>query len=77
MLRVRERGVNALHWLMSPLGIFGDYTQDDVVVEAGKTTALSNVVWRAESAGKELWRIGVPDKTSGKYIHSIPFCYIH
>ena len=62
-----------LHWLMSLLGIFGDYTQDDVIVEAGKTTTLSNVVWKAESAGKELWRIGVPDKTSGKHISPIPF----
>lgn len=58
---------------MSLLGIFGDYTQDDVIVEAGKTTTLSNVVWKAESAGKELWRIGVPDKTSGKHISPIPF----
>lgn len=48
-------------------GIFGDYTQNNVVVEAGKTTTLPKVIWKAESAGKELWRIGVPDKTSGKH----------
>ncbi|EIN10187.1 galactose mutarotase-like protein [Punctularia strigosozonata HHB-11173 SS5] len=48
-------------------GIFGDYIQDNVVVHARKTTILSNVVWKAESAGKELWRIGIPDKTSGEF----------
>ena len=77
MLRVGECEVNALHSLMPLLGIFGDYIQDDVVVEAGKINTLSNVVWKAESAGKELWRIGVPDKTSGKHGPPILSCYIH
>lgn len=40
-------------------GIFGDYSQDGVVVSAGEAT-VSNVSWVAESAGKELWRIGTP-----------------
>lgn len=40
-------------------GIFGEYHLDGVVVVAGETT-VSNVSWVAESAGKELWRIGTP-----------------
>lgn len=40
-------------------GIFGDFVQDGVVVSAGGT-AVSNISWVAESAGKELWRIGTP-----------------
>lgn len=48
--------------------IFGDYTQDDVSVTASETTSL-DVKWVAESAGKELFRIGVPDKSSGEYRH--------
>lgn len=49
-------------------GIFGDYTQDDVEVSAGKTTSVS-ANWKPESAGTELWRIGTPDKSSGEYRH--------
>lgn len=37
-----------------------------MTVKAGKTTTL-NLKWSAESAGKELWRIGTPDKTSGEF----------
>ncbi|KAM0196928.1 hypothetical protein ACHAPI_005477 [Fusarium lateritium] len=48
--------------------IFGQYTEDKVKVKAGKTEK-KNVRWREESAGKELWRIGTPDKTSGEYRH--------
>ncbi|KAI7278405.1 rhamnogalacturonate lyase [Hortaea werneckii] len=49
-------------------GIFGQYVQDHVVVEAGKTSK-TKVHWREESAGTELWRIGTPDKSSGEYRH--------
>ncbi|KAJ7767716.1 galactose mutarotase-like protein [Mycena metata] len=47
-------------------GIFGDFVQDNVVVRAGEETRV-NVVWTPESAGKELWRLGVPDKSSGEF----------
>ncbi|TFY50556.1 hypothetical protein EVG20_g11450, partial [Dentipellis fragilis] len=48
-------------------GIFGDFTKDNVVVKARETTVLDNLKWTAESAGRELWRVGVPDKTSGEF----------
>lgn len=50
-------------------GIFGDYVQEDIVVEAGETTDSGVITWEAESAGKELWRIGTPDKTGGEWLH--------
>jgi rhamnogalacturonan endolyase len=52
-------------------GIFGQYEQDGVKIEAGSIASLS-VTWVAESAGSELWRIGTPDKSSGEFrpIHS-------
>ncbi|RYF42727.1 MAG: hypothetical protein EOO38_19440, partial [Cytophagaceae bacterium] len=49
-------------------GIFGDYIQDDIVVTALKKT-LVDATWTAESSGTELWRIGIPDKSSGEYRH--------
>ncbi|KAL2199427.1 galactose mutarotase-like domain-containing protein [Corynascus similis CBS 632.67] len=50
------------------VGIFGEYTQDDVVVRAGDTTT-TEATWTAESAGTELWRIGTPDRSSGDFRH--------
>lgn len=49
-------------------GIFGQYTQDNIKIVAGKITNV-NVDWDEESCGTELWRIGVPDKSSGEYKH--------
>jgi rhamnogalacturonan endolyase len=50
-------------------GIFGDFIVDGVVIEAGKQTDSRVLKWDAESAGKELWRIGTPDRSSGEYRH--------
>ncbi|KAH7152166.1 family 4 polysaccharide lyase [Dactylonectria estremocensis] len=49
-------------------GIFGQYTQDKIKIKAGKTESVK-VTWKEESAGKELWRVGTPDKSSGEYRH--------
>jgi rhamnogalacturonan endolyase len=49
-------------------GIFGQYIRDDVVVAVG-TITTTKAKWREESAGKELWRIGTPDRSSGEYRH--------
>ncbi|CAG8133684.1 unnamed protein product [Penicillium olsonii] len=47
-------------------GIFGDYVQDGVKIQAGKQTTIHKT-WKQESAGTEVWRIGVPDKSSGEF----------
>jgi rhamnogalacturonan endolyase len=49
-------------------GIFGQYTQDNVKVVAGKVYTL-DVEWNEESFGTELWRIGTPDKSAGEFKH--------
>jgi rhamnogalacturonan endolyase len=49
-------------------GVFGDYTQDDVVITAGQEQLVSPS-WAEESAGTEIFRIGTPDKSSGEYRH--------
>jgi rhamnogalacturonan endolyase len=49
-------------------GIFGDYIQDNISVTASKETSV-RAQWTAESSGKELFRIGTPDKSSGEYRH--------
>ncbi|KAI1762927.1 polysaccharide lyase family 4 protein [Hypoxylon sp. FL1150] len=49
-------------------GTFGQYIQDDIVVQAGEA-ASTQVKWEEESAGEEIFRIGTPDKSSGEYRH--------
>jgi rhamnogalacturonan endolyase len=49
-------------------GIFGQYTQDDIKLEAGKVKSTT-AKWSEENAGTEIWRIGTPDKSSGEYKH--------
>ncbi|KAI3336328.1 polysaccharide lyase family 4 protein [Xylariaceae sp. AK1471] len=48
-------------------GIFGWFIQDDVAISA--TSKALVVQWKPESAGKEVWRIGTPDKSAGEYKH--------
>jgi len=51
-------------------GVFGDFVaSENIVVAAGKTTDSKSVDWVPESAGTELWRIGVPDKSAGEFRH--------
>ncbi|EUC63448.1 rhamnogalacturonate lyase [Rhizoctonia solani AG-3 Rhs1AP] len=50
-------------------GIFGQYVQDNITVKAGVVNPVINVTWKEESTGKELWRLGTPDKTAGEYRH--------
>ncbi|KAL7415871.1 galactose mutarotase-like domain-containing protein [Mrakia frigida] len=51
-------------------GVFGDYIYDNVVITAGKTTSRS-WSWSPDQNGAEIWRIGVPDKSAGEYLHGL------
>ena len=47
---------------------FGQYTKNDVRVPTGQIHT-THVRWREEFAGREIWRIGTPDKSSGEFKH--------
>ncbi|KAF8538789.1 galactose mutarotase-like domain-containing protein [Trichophaea hybrida] len=47
-------------------GIFGDYIQDGIRINADRTTT-TKVIWTPETNGKEIWRLGIPDKSSGEF----------
>ncbi|KAG0153804.1 hypothetical protein PDIDSM_1183 [Penicillium digitatum] len=47
-------------------GIFGDFVRDGITIHAGRQTAIDDF-WKQESAGTEVWRIGIPDKSSGEF----------
>ncbi|KAF3062421.1 putative rhamnogalacturonate lyase C [Daldinia childiae] len=50
-------------------GIFGWFIQDDVKVSKSGNSTPFKFQWKPESAGKEIWRIGIPDKSAGEYKH--------
>lgn len=50
-------------------GVFGWYVVDDIVVDAQKKSDSGMLIWSADSAGTELWRIGTPDKSAGEFRH--------
>ncbi|KAI0801290.1 galactose mutarotase-like protein [Fomes fomentarius] len=61
---------------VSASGIFGDYVQDNIVVRAERQTRVG-ATWKPESAGTELWRIGVPDKSAGEYKNGLERDFTH
>jgi rhamnogalacturonan endolyase len=48
-------------------GVLGEYTNYNITVTAGKTIALGNLEWKPVRFGKQVWEIGYPDRTGGKF----------
>ena len=48
-------------------GIFGWYIEDNVAISPSSNEL--SFTWQEENSGQEIWRIGVPDKSSGEYLH--------
>lgn len=50
-------------------GVLGEYAKADVTVAAGKPVDLGSLNWQPVRYGKQLWEIGIPDRTAGEYLH--------
>jgi rhamnogalacturonan endolyase len=48
-------------------GVLGEYTNLNITVEAGKTVDLGKLEWKPVRYGKQIWEIGYPDRTGGKF----------
>ena len=48
-------------------GVLGEYARASVTVEAGKTLNLGKLDWQPVRYGKQIWEIGYPDRTAGKF----------
>jgi rhamnogalacturonan endolyase len=48
-------------------GVLGEYAQANITVEAGKTLDLGKIDWKPVRYGTQLWDIGFPDRTGGKF----------
>lgn len=49
--------------------VLGEYTKANVTVTAGQSLNLGRLTWRPLRYGRQLWDIGVPDRTAGEFRH--------
>ncbi|MGC8830912.1 MAG: polysaccharide lyase family protein [Verrucomicrobiia bacterium] len=50
-------------------GVLGDFNLTNVTVEAGKITNLGKLIWTPVRFGKQLWEIGVPNRSAEEFRH--------
>ena len=60
-------GAYTLHAIAD--GVLGEYMKADVTVAAGQTLDLGRLTWTPVRHGRQLWDIGVPDRTAREYLH--------
>ena len=48
-------------------GVLGEYAKANITVEAGKNLNLGKLDWQPVRYGKQIWEIGYPDRTAGKF----------
>jgi rhamnogalacturonan endolyase len=49
-------------------GVFSDYIHNRITMRANKQHVIYDT-WKEESTGTEVWRLGIPDKSSGEFRH--------
>ena len=47
--------------------MLGEFAQANIAVEAGKPLNLGKLDWKPVRYGRQLWDIGYPDRTGGKF----------
>jgi rhamnogalacturonan endolyase len=50
-------------------GVLGDYVHADVHVEQGKVTNLGDLTWVPVRFGRQLWDIGIPNRSAEEFRH--------
>jgi rhamnogalacturonan endolyase len=48
-------------------GVLGEFAASNITVEAGQTIDLKRLEWKPVRYGKQIWEIGYPDRTGGKF----------
>ena len=48
-------------------GVLGEFAQANITVEPGKNLDLGKLEWKPVRYGKQIWDIGYPDRTGGKF----------
>jgi rhamnogalacturonan endolyase len=58
-------GTYSLHAIAN--GVLGDLTVTNIVAAAGKDLVLGNIGWRPVRFGRQLWDIGIPNRTGAEF----------
>jgi len=63
--------VRAGHYTLHAIsdGILGEYAQADVIVKQSQTLNLGDIVWRPVRYGKQIWEIGIPNRSAREFAH--------
>jgi rhamnogalacturonan endolyase len=48
-------------------GVLGEFVLSNVAVKSGETLKLGKLVWQPVRYGKQLWDIGIPNRTAGEF----------
>jgi rhamnogalacturonan endolyase len=48
-------------------GVLGEFAQANINVRAGQPLNLGNIEWKPVRYGRQVWEIGYPDRTGGKF----------
>jgi rhamnogalacturonan endolyase len=48
-------------------GVLGEFAEANITVAAGQTVDLGRLEWKPVRYGKQIWEIGYPDRTGGKF----------
>ena len=59
-------GTYVLHAIAT--GILGEYSRQEIHVEAGKSIDLGRIEWEPIRFGRQLWDIGIPDRTASEFL---------
>src|SRR5665213_2400454 len=60
-------GVYTLHAIAD--NVLGEYAKADITVLPGKPLELGHLQWKPLRFGRQLWEIGIPDRTAGEFLH--------
>lgn len=60
-------GTYTLHAIAN--GVLGEYSKSDVTVAAGKNVDLGELEWKPVRYGKQLWEIGIPNRSAEEFRH--------
>ena len=50
-------------------GVLGEFAKADITLVAGQSIDLGRLEWKPQRYGRQLWEIGVPDRTAREFLH--------
>lgn len=50
-------------------GVLGEFSKGDVIIAEGQALDLGALTWTPERRGRQLWEIGIPDRSAAEFRH--------